>query len=322
MKKHYIVAQNAFSISAPDNMAAMNQLEPRFRPFEVGEEEAAEAVFAVDIRCGRLTECDAERIYEPVHSGIGFIAARALRRADGCLILEFLHIEEAEPRLRMTMNAELTRADIAMDCRNDVADSYFLTHALMIAFMLATCGNGTLLIHSSAVILGGKAYIFQGKSGTGKSTHARMWLNNIPGTEQLNDDNPLLRFDADGTPRAYGSPWSGKTHCYRNVSAPIGAFVRIVRAPENQLRRLAPLQAYASLTTSVYYMPFLSERLRDVRHRTIERLVASVGCCEMHCRPDADAAFTCLRGLMLEGGTPSLPTPQPHQPLKPTTQKQ
>lgn len=309
MKKLYIVAQNALSISVPDGMAAWRELEPRFRPFEairgrdalapnsIGGRDAL-APIEVEVRSGRLPQCDAERIYEPVHSSIGFITARASRAADGSLILEFLHIEEDEPRLWMNMPPAFDRADIVIDSRNDATDCYFLTHALMIAFMLATCGNGTLLIHASSVLLGGKAYLFQGKSGTGKSTHADMWLGNIPGTERLNDDNPVVRFDADGTPRAYGSPWSGKTHCYRNLSAPIRAFVRIVRAPDNELRRLAPLRAYASLTASVFYMPFLSERLRDVRHRTIERLVATVGCCEMHCRPDADAAHACLRGLM------------------------
>ncbi|MDE5554377.1 MAG: hypothetical protein K2J10_04255 [Muribaculaceae bacterium] len=180
---------------------------------------------------------------------------------------------------------------------DDGNDLYFLTHALMIAYMLATTGNGTLTIHSSTVIYNDKAYLFQGRSGTGKSTHASLWIANIPGAELLNDDNPIIRFSPDGTAMAYGSPWSGKSDCYRNLAAPIGALVRIVRSQNNELRKLSPLHAYASLTASVGYLPLLSEKDREMRHKTIERLVGSVKCCEMHCRPDADAALTCMTAL-------------------------
>lgn len=296
MKEQYLVAQNAITVSIPDGLAAWEALRSRYSPFASYLTE--NPVLEINIECHVLPETnDAEKIYEPVHGGIGPITACASRLTDGSLIMEFKHVEEPMPRLSMKMTTELNRADIIIAPDGDSNDSYFLAHALMIAFMLATCGNGTLLIHSSAVLFEGKAYLFQGKSGTGKSTHARQWTRNINGAELLNDDNPVIRFSADGVATAYGSPWSGKTPCYRNVSAPIGAFVRIVRAPENELRRLAPLNAYASLTTSVFYLPFLSDELRDMRHKTIERLVGTVPCCEMHCRPDADAAFTCRDGL-------------------------
>lgn len=179
----------------------------------------------------------------------------------------------------------------------DGNDPYILSHALMIAFMMAATGNGSLIVHASTVIYGGKGYLFQGKSGTGKSTHAALWLENIPGAELLNDDNPVIRFSPDGTPMVYGSPWSGKTHCYRNLCAPIGAMVRIVRSQTNELQRLNGLKAYASLTTTVAYLPFLSKEYKDMRHKTIERLAGTVECCEMHCRPDADAALTCMASL-------------------------
>lgn len=295
MKEQFIVAQNTFSVSVPENLPAWTTLIPRFHPFAT--DKADKAVLEVDIRVMPLPECDAEIIYEPENDGIGFITARARRLQDDCLVMEFRHIEEPELRVSMKMPPELNKAEILIAPDGDSNDSYFLTHALMIAFMLATCGNGTLLIHSSSIIFEGKAYLFQGRSGTGKSTHARLWTDNIDGAELLNDDNPIIRFSADGKAIAYGSPWSGKTRCYRNISAPIGAFVRIVRATENVLRPLSPLKAYTSLTSSIYFMPFLNDRLRETRHKTIERLVGSVSCYEMHCLPDADAAYTCKRGV-------------------------
>ena len=59
-----------------------------------------------------------------------------------------------------------------------------------------------------------------GKSGTGKSTHSRLWLENVPGATLLNDDNPIVRLTLVGA-IVYGSPWSGKTPCYKNESAPL-----------------------------------------------------------------------------------------------------
>ncbi|MDE7473761.1 MAG: hypothetical protein K2M68_09290 [Muribaculaceae bacterium] len=296
MKELYIVAQNAFTVSAPDTLRAWNVLKHRFSPFTAAS--ATKPVLEVEITADELTECDAETVYEPTHAGIGVITSRAARHDDGSTVIEFKHIDETGPCLRMKMSPDMNRADIIVSPEHRADDSYFMAHALMIAFMLATCGNGTLLIHSSAVMFEDKAYLFQGKSGTGKSTHATLWVDNIAGAELLNDDNPVIRFGADGVAMAYGSPWSGKTPCYRNVKAPIGAMVRIVRDRENTLKRLAPLTAYASLTASVFYLPFMSDKLKEMRHKTIERLVGAVPCCEMHCRPDAEAAMTCMNGLI------------------------
>lgn len=296
MKKEvYKVAQNLFTVSAPDTLPAWAAIRRRFSRFAAAD-AGEDPVLEVDVASAPLPECDAEKIYEPV-AGAWIIESLASRLSDGSLIMDFRHVSESKPRLRMKMPQDLSRAEITIAPDGDSNDPYFLTHALMIAFMLATSRNGTLMMHASAVILDGKAYLFQGKSGTGKSTHAALWTQNIDGAELLNDDNPVVRFSADGRAMAYGSPWSGKTHCYRNVAAPIGAFVRIVRSSENALRRLAPLRAYASLTTSVFFMPFMGDELKETRHRTIERLAGSVACCEMFCRPDADAALTCMKGV-------------------------
>lgn len=307
MNHTYIVAQNTFTVSVDDNLAAWRALEPRFRPFERQYDgdcsEVAELRGAFDISCGPLPQSVGERIYEPQHAGITLITSQVSRQADGSLVIEFSHVSEHKPRLWMKMPMQLDRAHIVIAPDGDDNDSYFLGHALMIAYMLSTCGNGTLLIHSSAVIYEGNAYLFQGRSGTGKSTHAALWAKNIEGAELLNDDHPVIRFSADGTATAYGSPWSGKTDCYRNVSAPMAALIRIVRAKENELLHLPPLKAYASLTASVFYLPFLSDQLRNIRHKVIERLVSEVPCYEMHCRPDADAAITCRNGLIYKNNS-------------------
>ena len=85
----------------------------------------------------------------------------------------------------------------------------------------------------------------------GKSTHASLWLRHIEDSELLNDDNPVVRIGHQGQVIVYGSPWSGKTPCYRNVSYPLGAIVVLSQAPYNKIQRLSGIQAYVSLVASI-----------------------------------------------------------------------
>lgn len=295
MREYYKIAENIFSVTIPEELTTWHELRPRYAPFAV--EPDAETMLDVVVTNGSMPEFASAEVYEPDHAGVGFITSRMLRLGDGATVVEFMDVEDSSIRLQMQMPYTFERCELYFQPRGDDKDAYFLPHALMVAYMAAAIERDTLMMHSSVVVHGGFAYIFQGKSGTGKSTHSRMWLQHIEGAELLNDDNPLVRFAADGTAMVYGSPWSGKTHCYRNAGAPVGAFVRIVRGEENRLVALPPLRGYASLTASVMSAPFFDEQHRNRRHRVIERLVTSVRCCEMHCRPDADAARVCRDSL-------------------------
>lgn len=101
-----------------------------------------------------------------------------------------------------------------------------VNNAIMVMYALATANSKTLLFHSSVVSYQGRGYMFLGQSGTGKSTHSSLWLKHIEGTELVNDDNPVVRISDNNEVRVYGSPWSGKTPCYRHVDYPVGAIVK------------------------------------------------------------------------------------------------
>ncbi len=175
-----------------------------------------------------------------------------------------------------------------------VDDAFALNNALMLLFAFSTAREGALEMHASVVMNGGKGYLFLGRSGTGKSTHSSLWLKHIPGTELLNDDNPILRLEADGSARVYGSPWSGKTPCYKAQDVRVGAIVRICQAPRNQIRQLPPVQAYASLMASASaFRPF--RELAEGWHKTLEALAGTVPCFTLDCLPDQAAAELCYK---------------------------
>ena len=106
----------------------------------------------------------------------------------------------------------------------------------------------------------------------------------------------MIRVDKMGRVIAYGSPWSGKTHCYKNIQAPVGGIVRITRAPYNKARRLSMIESYASLMTSFSGMTWEKD-LADGRDRTIQSIIASVPCWVMECQPDEEAAIVCSNAV-------------------------
>jgi hypothetical protein len=224
--------------------------------------------------------------------GPGFPEITLLKRADGYRV-------QMKPLPSQPLAATM---DVSADWREawlklEGADNAFgLNNALMLLFAFASAHLGALEMHASVVMQGGKGYLFLGKSGTGKSTHSRLWLQHIPGSELLNDDNPILRLMPDGSARVYGSPWSGKTPCYKAQDVPVGAVVRLSQAPRNEITRLPLVQAYASLMASASAFRPLKD-LADGWHRTLEGLAAVVPCYHLDCLPDQAAAELCYKTI-------------------------
>lgn len=170
-----------------------------------------------------------------------------------------------------------------------------LNNALMIMYAFASARHDTLLLHASVIENEGKGYLFLGKSGTGKSTHSRLWLQHIPGSTLLNDDNPVIRIE-NGTATVYGSPWSGKTPCYINSFVNVGAIVRLRQKPENRIKRLLSLQAYAAVLPACSSMRW-EEGIASGIHHTIEKLIAIIECYQLDCLPDSAAAQLCYNTI-------------------------
>lgn len=163
--------------------------------------------------------------------------------------------------------------------------------ALWLGFGIMTLSRDTLAVHSSCIVYRGKAVLFLGESGTGKSTHTRLWREHIPGAVLLNDDSPMIRVE-DGKVWAYGSAWSGKTPCYKNEVMPLKAVVRLSQAPYNKIEQYMPLRAYASLMPACSCMRW-DRRSTDALHRTVEKVIKVVKGWHLECLPDADAAYVC-----------------------------
>ena len=130
------------------------------------------------------------------------------------------------------------------------SDSYLETLAVYRRIANEMLGFDTLLMHGSVVAVGDKAWLFTAPSGTGKTTHTRLWLENIPGSYIVNGDKPLIRIGEDIT--VYGTPWAGKEGIQRNVGVRLCGIVFLERGTVNEIEKILFAQALPDLIQQSY----------------------------------------------------------------------
>lgn len=143
-----------------------------------------------------------------------------------------------------------------------------------------------LLFHGSGLSLDGDGYLFTAKCGTGKSTHARHWREQL-GAVAVNDDKPFLKISADGV-TMYGAPWSGKHGLDTNMAVPLKGICILERGPENRIRKISPEEAMAELLHQG--CPPLADSAQS-RFRELTKLLAgAVPLWRMECAKDPQSA--------------------------------
>jgi len=166
-----------------------------------------------------------------------------------------------------------------------------ITWMSMMIFGQASLSHDTIMIHASVVNHQGTGIAFLGKSGTGKSTHSRLWLTHIPNTALLNDDNPAVRVTAEGI-FIYGTPWSGKTPCYKNERLPLKAFIRLQQAPTNTFTWQPGLKGFIAVLPSCTAIRWNKDLFTGM-NTILEKIIGEVPVGHLQCLPDADAAQLC-----------------------------
>ena len=146
--------------------------------------------------------------------------------------------------------------------------------------------NG-LMLHSSAVVLEGKAYLFTAPSGTGKSTHTEKWVR-LFGATYLNDDKPALRLVEDRW-MAYGTPWSGKHDLSDPRGVPLGGIAVVRRAEENAIRPMPAEEALPYIMSQTSYL--LNARRMEIMLTLMDALLRKVPVWEILCRNEDAAAY-------------------------------
>lgn len=131
-------------------------------------------------------------------------------------------------------------------------DSYLETLAVYRKIAEQMIKFDTILFHGSAVAVDGAGYLFTAKSGTGKSTHTRLWKEYFgERAVMVNDDKPLLQITENGV-MVYGTPWDGKHRLSSNISVPLKAICILGRAEKNHIEKITKSIAYPMLIQQTY----------------------------------------------------------------------
>lgn len=281
MKKvGFVVGELPFVCELPEGVD-VKRLLPSFQPF-LYTQEGADWAFRVE-----CTE-------EPLHIGEWSLLeefcndlgqVRLFRNAESFLVELSYEAMGSRHWLQMDSTVSVVKVRVAWE---DPSATQALTSMLRIAYSQRVLHHDGFSIHASTVVKDGKGFLFLGKSGTGKSTHSRLWKEVWKDVELLNDDNPIVRR-IDGRWWVYGSPWSGKTPCYKQRRAPLQGMVRLRQAPENRWLPVQGVKAWTTVYPScavIYQEGSLYERLRN----TLNRLVTDVTIGRMECLPNTEAA--------------------------------
>lgn len=171
-------------------------------------------------------------------------------------------------------------------------------------FYINLVDHSGFYLHSSAVAKDGKAFLFSGRSGMGKSTHTRLWQQEFGAeTVVFNDDKPALRY-LDGVWYAYGTPWCGKDGINSNMKVPLAGICFLKQAGENRIRRLTEAEVLQRILPQTVWNYRTPERVVQVMAH-LDDLVKKIPVFELENRPEAAAAqlsYTTMRQAAEEMG--------------------
>lgn len=318
---YYRVAEHLFAIES-SNEALMSMLS-NYEPFLVQSPQDS-PIFILRIEQEGLLREEQRQGYQHVFTDNSeedmprIEVFREVKGEEGGWLMRVSQIANSPICCEIECDATFTEGilHIARDYR-DVR--FCMDNALMLIFAFRTAPLMTLEMHAAVVVRRDRSavrcqtsalldrpdglidqqelgYLFLGHSGTGKSTHARQWLAAFPDAWLLNDDNPILRVMENGEVRVYGSPWSGKTPCYKNAHARVGGIIKLSQAPFNELQVLTLPQAYAYMLSSASGLK-IDRQMADELYNSIKHIITHVKCCHLNCLPNTDAAEVCYRGV-------------------------
>ncbi len=153
----------------------------------------------------------------------------------------------------------------------------------------------TILFHGSCIAVDNEAYLFAAVSGTGKSTHARLWREYLgEKAVMVNDDKPLIRIDDNGA-TVFGTPYNGKHRLGNNIAVPLKAVCILTRAENNTIVPVSKEEAYVSLVQQIYRPSNPVGLMKTMQ--LFDRLTDNVKLYRLGCNMEPEAARISFEGM-------------------------
>ena len=214
------------------------------------------------------------------------------------------YLSDGEPEFSISVTREdiaFEQADLLEEAHRDgfkprvFTDPFLERAAIQRAFAEFLFAQDTLLFHGSAVAVDGEGYLFTAHSGTGKSTHTRLWKQVFGDRAvMVNDDKPFLQL-TNGHVLLHGSPWSGKHGLDANLCVPLKGLCILERGAENRIWRVSPEEVLPMLQKQAY-RPLDREKASSFLG-LVARQSEAVPLWKMTCNRDPEAAQTAFAAM-------------------------
>lgn len=233
---------------------------------------------------GKIIEINS--IYEEVHT---------LCRDYICGQTPDFKVETSQP------NIDYEREKSAMEDKKEglsirnYPDSYLETLAVYRKIAENLLAYDTILFHGSVIAVDGIGYLFTAKSGTGKSTHTRLWREYFgERAVMVNDDKPLLQITENGV-ITHGTPWDGKHHLSENISVPLKAICILTRAEENHIEQISKSMAFPMLLQQAYRPQNVLKMQKTLD--TLDRISDTIALYKLGCNMEIEAVETAYHAM-------------------------
>lgn len=164
----------------------------------------------------------------------------------------YLVPEDCRTDICLSWTEEEILAEQEESSETGFSNAYLETLAALRKIAEALPMHNRLLIHGASISYLDKGYLFTAPSGTGKSTHIRLWHKYLgDNVNIINGDKPFISLD-NSTPFIYGNPWAGKEHWHRNCSYPLAGICFVTRGAMNRIRRLSPSDCLTLVLNQVF----------------------------------------------------------------------
>ena len=293
--RYFCIAELYIKITFVNPEVNNMRLIPSFFPFMCDSVKEDDIVlsFTVDDNLPPISKEDRERL-RVFETGNGKVIVDLVKSGGHQFI--FKDLEDIECSM-LQISKDNRVAKCALAGKHD-RRVFGILNSLMMSFAMATSAHNAIFIHASLIRQNGYGYAFHAPSGTGKSTQVSMWLRYLPNCDLMNDDNPVIRV-IDGIPYIYGSPWSGKTPCYRQTKARLGAMTRIDQDDHNWVEKLTPIEGFTSVLASATTIRWDSNIFHHVCG-TVTKIIETTNCYILHCLPNREAAEVCNAAIAVK----------------------
>lgn len=215
---------------------------------------------------------------------VGFFSHNVYSTDNGDYVWQYERIKNGEVILKYLVSSDFTQIELLKDNSSTVGSLAFEYLGQILPVVLLK--DYILNFHGVLMEYAGKGIIISASSGTGKTTHARMWRSKYHALI-INGDRSVCQ-KIDNVWIGFGLPWSGTSGEQINRSVPINAMVILERGEENHVEILTGLEAFTGVLSNLQY-PRWDKQSTCIAMDLVNNFLSEIPVIRLCCRPDEDA---------------------------------